>query len=174
MSRRASWSTAKDPKDSKKDYILEKIDAILEKMQEVQKIDTTKKLIFPDHWIEVQDLKGKLEKTSHISSEQLRTLNYYWAEVLAIEESIKSGKRLAYSEYIVSKVKDIIESDEEDRFQKATYFVKENIVWPTGKLFTLEEASIMVEEVRVKYNIKKPKEPLDANTAHVAQRIRLK
>jgi hypothetical protein len=66
----------------------------------------------------------------------------------------ENGRRMEYQEYIEWKVKDILEGDEENKFQIATHFVKENAVNKSGRVFVIEEAVELVEQIRNKYGIK--------------------
>jgi len=73
-----------------------------------------------------------------------------------IKDSIeKTGKRIKYEEFVEWKIRGILENtDEKNNLQKATHFVKENIVKKDGNLFNIEEATEYVKSIKSKYKIK--------------------
>jgi len=149
-------------KQSKKSYLLQKVEYLIEMMEEVHEKDEQekKKNIFPANYLEVQNIKDILEKQTSLPKESLIKLNRYYREVAARKDLLENEHRsMSYEEYIEWKVKDILEDDsDENRYKSATYFVVEYAVKKSGHPFNLEESVEFVEQIRSKYGIKRIKD----------------
>lgn len=142
--------------DKKKTYILTRIDQLIDLMEEVQKLDDSQNAqLFPDNWLEVQDIRDKLVKYNKCSSESLRKMNYYNLELQAIKDSIAKGERMTYPQFIEWRIKEFLESDDEYRYRNAIYWMRENVVKENGRLYSIKEAINYVEIVRDKFDLKK-------------------
>lgn len=147
---------------SKKSYLLQKIEFLIELMEEVHDKDEEKKKlsIFPEHYLEVQAIKELLENKTTLPTKELIMLNRIYREASVRKEMLeKENYLMEYEEYIEWKVKDILENEDiEYPYQDAAVFVKQNAVKKNGNAFTIDEAIEFVEQVREKNSIKKPKQ----------------
>lgn len=143
-----------------KNTIVKKLEELINLLLKVYELDMVQKSrqLFPDYFLDVHRLKDSIIKNDYIlSRDELIKLNYYYRETMFKLKRLEKNKEpIVYEEYVEWKIKDILEDDDEkDRFQKAIYYVKENIVKINGHLYTIEEAADYVEQIRNKYSIKK-------------------
>jgi len=143
---------------SKKNYIIDKIKYLLELMEDTQaKNEIMKKAsLFAPNYLNVQEIKDKLEKKDTVTKEELIKLNYYYREILFISELRDDEEPLTYTQYIEWKIKDILENEEEEHpIQAATYYVMYKLVDINGMSYVITDAAKYVEQIRDKHSIKR-------------------
>jgi len=144
--------------ETKRLWIIEKINVLLKDMEETYDLDPKLKedFIWPENYLEVLSTRDKTIKYNECNKDDLIKLNYYFREISMMKKNLKSGIKQTYEEYVEWKIVDILTNEnEETPIQVAIYYVHANVVKKDGHLLTIEESAEFVEQIRNKHNIKK-------------------
>ncbi len=130
------------------EYVVQKIEYLIKLLQEVYK--DQKQFLFPDNYLEVQDILDKVHNDSKLSKAQLQRMNYIFRKTIAHEECLKkTGVLMSYDKWITWNVTDILIDDsiKEGHFKKAVEFVRRNYLQESGEFYDLIKAKKFVEQI---------------------------
>ena len=100
------------------EYVSQQIEFLIELLQEVY--SDKKKFLFPDHYLEVQDVLDKVyNNDARVNKTQLMRMNYIFRKTMAHKECIeKYGDLMSYDQWVTWNVTDILtdESIKKGRF----------------------------------------------------------
>lgn len=143
--------------NSKKEYILQKIDYLIELLEtnhESNKV-AQKTSLFDDNLLHTYAIRESLIKTDKIDVEELSCLNTYFRRASTMKNLLEQDIIQTYEEYIEEEVKNILLHTKDNWSQKASHFLIEKAVDDVGNIYTPSTATKYVEKIRQKNGIKK-------------------
>lgn len=131
------------------EYVVQQIEYLIELLQKVYK--GQKKFLFPDNYLEVQDILDKARNDNKIEKSQLIRMNYIFRKTKAHEECIeKHGELMTYDQWVEWNVTDILtdESIKNGHLKTAAEFVRRNYLQESGEFYDITKAKKFVEQIR--------------------------